>query len=535
MTSTIATPDLDAVSASQRRPTGAKLRTALSLRLRLLLLVALSTAIVIGIEAYLEIRVFERTVERDLLDTARLTAVAVADDYELRSEPVDAAALSVDLHELVLTAPTLRTLSIVQITGDTPSIIASTSTSERPEAMALAVRAVRESTTSSGTGSPGTAVVAVPLVRPDGSHAAAVATVSLAALQQLRTKGRQVTLWFTPAAIILLTLLVDSLGRRLIHRPIASIRDTMTRAGAGDFTARAERSRPDEIGSVADGLNDMLRRLQDFHEALQERVNEATSELRLRNEELVESYQRMFALREALARAEQMAAVGQMAASVAHQVGTPLNLISGYVQMLQEDASVDPKTARRLQIVQEQIGKVAAVVRTVLDHSRRPGNRASVAVGPVLKRVADVSRPKLDACGISLTLDVSGELPPIWADFEELELAMMNLVTNSLDAMPEGGTLTIHARPSADGVHVEVSDTGIGIAKDLLPRIFDPWVTTKAVGRGTGLGLSITHDVIARHGGTISVASEPGHETRFTIELPSTPAAETVDVQNTDR
>jgi two-component system, NtrC family, sensor kinase len=112
---------------------------------------------------------------------------------------------------------------------------------------------------------------------------------------------------------------------------------------------------------------------------------------------------------------------------------------------------------------------------------------------------------------------------------------MMNLVTNSLDAMPEGGTLTIHARPSADGVHIEVSDTGIGIAKDLLPRIFDPWVTTKAVGRGTGLGLSITHDVIARHGGTISVASEPGHETRFTIELPSTPAAETVDVQNTDR
>src|SRR5689334_13413573 len=98
MTSTIVTPELDAVSATQRRPTGAKLRTAVSLRLRLAVLVALSTAIVIGIEAFLEISVFERTVERDLLDTARLTAVAVADDYELRSEPVDAAALAVDLH-----------------------------------------------------------------------------------------------------------------------------------------------------------------------------------------------------------------------------------------------------------------------------------------------------------------------------------------------------------------------------------------------------------------------------------------------------
>ena len=535
MTSTIATSEIEAVPATQRRPTGAKLRRALSLRMRLALLVALSTAIVIGIEAFLEIRVFERAVERDLLETARLTALAVADDYELRADPVDAAALSADLHELVLTAPTLRTLTIVQLDGDTPAIVASTSTGERPEALALATRAMHESTTVAGTTAAGTAAVAVPLVRADGSRAAAVATVSLAALDQLRTKGRQVTLWFTPAAILLLTLLVDWLGRRLIHRPIAQIRDTMTQAGEGDFTARVERARLDEIGSVAAGLNDMLQRLQDFHEALQERVTEATSELRVRNAELVDSYQRVFALREALARAEQMAAVGQMAASVAHQVGTPLNLISGYVQMLQADAAVDPKTARRLEIVQEQIAKVASVVRTMLDHSRRPGNRAPTALGPVLSRVADVARPKLGTSGIALTLDVAADLPPIWADSEELELAMLNLVTNSLDAMPDGGSLSIRATPTSTGVRIEVTDAGTGISKDLLPRIFQPWVTTKAAGRGTGLGLSITHDVIARHGGTITAASEPGRQTVFTIELPSSEAAETIDVQNSDR
>lgn len=535
MTSTIATSELEPVATEQPRPSGAKLHPAISLRLRLALLVALSVAIVIGIEAFLEIRVFERTVEHDLLDTAHVTALAVADDYELRSEPVDAEALSIDLHELVASAPTLRTLTIVQVSGNTPTVVASTSTGERPEAIALGVRAVRETSTTSATVSPGAMAVAIPLVRPDGTRAAAVATVSLGALQQLRTKGRQVTLWFTPAAILVLTLLVDWLGRRLIHRPIGLIRNTMARAGAGDFTARATQTRPDEIGSVAAGLNDMLQRLQDFHEALQERVNEATAELRLRNAELVETYQRVFALREALARAEQLAAVGQTAASVAHQVGTPLNLISGYVQMLQEDASVDPKTARRLQIVQEQIAKVASVVRSVLDHSRRPGNRTSIALGPVLTRVADVARPKLDASRIALKLAVSGSLPPIWADSEELELAILNLVTNSLDAMPTGGTLTIRATPSATGVRVEVSDTGIGIPKELLPRIFDPWVTTKTAGRGTGLGLSITHDVIARHGGTIAAASDPGRETLFTIELPTAPAAETVDVQNSDR
>jgi HAMP domain-containing protein len=270
---------------------------------RLAILVALCTAVVIGIEAFLEIRVFERAVERDLLETARVTAVAVADDYELRAGPIDTAALTGDLHELVLSAPMLRTLTIVQVTDTTPAVVASTSSEERAEALDLAMQAVRTSSTSFGPTSTGTAAVAVPVIRADGTRAAAVVTVSLNSLQQLRTKGRQVTFWFTPAAIILLTLLVDWLGRRLIHQPIRRIRDTMARAGAGDFTARAEQVRPDEIGTVAAGLNDMLQRLQDFHEALQDRVDEATAELRVRNEELVESYQRVFALREALARA----------------------------------------------------------------------------------------------------------------------------------------------------------------------------------------------------------------------------------------
>src|SRR4030095_434974 len=139
--------------------------------------------------------------------------------------------------------------------------------------------------------------------------------------------------------------------------------------GAGDFTARAEQIRPDEIGTVAAGLNDMLRRLQDFQDALQDRVDGATAEL--------------------------LASVGQMAAIVAHQVGTPLNLISGYVQMLQEEASGSPKTAERLAIVQDQIAKVASVVRTLLDHSRRPADRAPADIGSLLSRVADVAPPKL--------------------------------------------------------------------------------------------------------------------------------------------
>ncbi len=108
---------------------------------------------------------------------------------------------------------------------------------------------------------------------------------------------------------------------------------------------------------------------------------------------------------------------------------------------------------------------------------------------------------------------------------------MLNLVSNSLDAMPSGGKLSITAAAHAGGVRIEISDTGAGIARELLPRIFEPWVTTKPAGHGTGLGLSITRDVIARHGGVIHVDSEPGTRTTFTIDLPL-PAPEPSDGEN---
>jgi signal transduction histidine kinase len=203
--------------------------------------------------------------------------------------------------------------------------------------------------------------------------------------------------------------------------------------------------------------------------------------------------------------------------------------------MLQQDAAVDARTARRLAIVQEQIAKVAAVVRTMLDHARRPDTRWPTSIQALLARVADVARPKLDASRISLTVEAAQDLPPVEADSEELELAMLNLVNNSLDAMPSGGTLAVRASASDGKVRIDITDSGSGIAPELLPRIFDPWVSTKPAGRGTGLGLSITRDVITRHGGSISADSEPGRTT-VTILLPAADARPAhAHVENSDR
>jgi signal transduction histidine kinase len=133
-------------------------------------------------------------------------------------------------------------------------------------------------------------------------------------------------------------------------------------------------------------------------------------------------------------------------------------------------------------------------------------------------------RVRLAAAGVLLRLDIASGLPHVTANQAQLELALLNLVTNALDAMRDGGTLTIAAERTPQGARILIRDTGSGIPTKVLPNIFDPWVTTKASGQGTGLGLSITRDVVTAAGGTIAVTATGASGTTFTIDLPGAPA-----------
>jgi signal transduction histidine kinase len=295
----------------------------------------------------------------------------------------------------------------------------------------------------------------------------------------------------------------------------------MERAAGGDLGARTPRVRADEIGAVAEGLNGMLERMAGFNETLRAEVERATSELRAANRELLEAAQRLFAARRELSRSQRLALAGQMAASVAHQIGTPLNVISGYVQMLRARHGEGSPDAERLRAIQEQIVRVTAIVQSLLDHTRRPAlTLRPLAPAELVEGLAELVRPSIVGRGIELSVEAEVGLPAVGVDRVQIEQALLNLVTNAVDAMPEGGRLELAARPGDGGVLLVVKDTGVGIAPEDLSRVFDPLFTTKAPGKGTGLGLPILREVVEAHGGTVRLESRPGEGTTADVRLP---------------
>jgi two-component system NtrC family sensor kinase len=491
----------------------AKWRSGLSLRARLTLFVALGVAAIVAFLSVLQVRLVERTVENQLVESAGATAQAVSDG--MRS--LDETDVPAWLHDFIEADPAVKTITIIALEGGDATVFASTSSQERSEALDLAkeasvAKAVRTTRDQSLT------TVAMP-VRNVGRQLAVVVTVSMGAAAQVGKQASLIALWFTAPTVLALTFLVDLLSRRLIHRRVGVIVATMESVAGGDFAARAPIGRPDELGSVAGGLNDMLARMEHFNIELQQRIDTATTELRMRNVELEESYRRVLMLRDALTRAERMAAVGQMAANVAHQVGTPLNLISGYVQMVRE-GNTDARTKERLEIVERQIQQVTNVLRSMLDHARVRSPRELVDVSSILRSACDTARSQLALSGVDLQMKIDAGLPAIEADATQLELVLINLIKNSLDAMPYGGTLSISASEVETGVELTVTDTGTGIPPEMLARVFEPWVTSKKVGQGTGLGLAIAREVIEAHGGTISIHNLDDGGAVVTIHLP---------------
>jgi PAS domain S-box-containing protein len=244
---------------------------------------------------------------------------------------------------------------------------------------------------------------------------------------------------------------------------------------------------------------------------------------------LIEDVTDRVRLEEHLQISEKMASIGLLAAGVAHEVNTPLTGISSFTQMLLENADpADPRTAL-LEKIERQTFRAAKIVNGLLTLSRPGtpgGEHAAVDLNAVITDVCSLLEHQLSVGRIRVRRELAPSLAPVSGIEHQLQQVFLNLFLNARDAMPSGGWLTVTTRLEGGEVVAEVADTGSGIPPEQMARIYDPFFTTKAIGRGTGLGLSITYGIVRDHGGAIRCDSTPGQGTRFSVSLPqAAPAA----------
>jgi len=274
----------------------------------------------------------------------------------------------------------------------------------------------------------------------------------------------------------------------------------------------------------------LTTKLEAEQSILRDRVREATIELEKRNQQLQETNLELWRSNRRMNELGRLAAAGQTAAHFAHEVGTPLNLISGHVQLLKSDLERDPRDAEsRIRTISAQIERIERIVRRMLDKTRFETELSPLDLNSVLRKLCDAMAPAFDKRDIQLVEKLAGSLPLMAGSSDRLQQLFLNLINNSLDAMPQGGEISIStaldsktAKPQR--IVVDFTDTGLGMTPDVMSHIFDPLYTTKDRGQGTGLGLVIVSQIVSEHGGTIDVQSELGKGTRFRLTFAALPS-----------
>ena len=358
--------------------------------------------------------------------------------------------------------------------------------------------------------------------------------------ETISRKNRSVVLIFAPASVLLLILLLNVLFRFTIHKPVKTIQAAMAKAEAGDLDAEVSLKSRDELGLISASYNRMLKQIREataerigliekinnFNVELKSQVEQATAELTKRNRELRDLNEKLFKTQLELFHLERLAVAGQLTATFAHEVGTPLNLISGHVQLLMESFSDNDVFLRKLTLIQSQINRLSEIVRRLLDATRRPKlDLAPVDLNQLIRDVSALIRPTLGSRKIECIEHLDGNIAHVLADRKQLEQVLLNLINNSIDAMPMGGKLVLETLLGGDDrVIIQVTDNGTGIETENLTKLFQPMFTTKDIGRGTGLGLSICKAIVKEHGGEIEVITTMNEGTTFRILLSSAPS-----------
>ncbi len=317
------------------------------------------------------------------------------------------------------------------------------------------------------------------------------------------------------STFLLGALIVVAIGSTWIGQPLQHLIEKTRRIGLGDLSGPLQLHRRDEFGELASAINSMCDQLR----TAQEKINQ-------------EAQARVAAL-EQLRHADRLRTVGRLAAGIAHELGTPLNVVSGRAGMIASGRLSEDETHKSAVTIKSEADRIATIIRQLLDFARRnTPQRKSADLTEVVRQTLTLLTPIVEKRRTTLT--VQGLPPPLLLDVDagQIQQVLTNLIVNSSEAMPGGGTVEIaltceHVTPP-DGsecipgqyVRIDVIDHGEGIPPELLDEVFEPFFTTKEVGEGTGLGLSIAYGIVKEHGGWIDVRSDMGRGSCFSVYLP---------------
>ena len=320
-----------------------------------------------------------------------------------------------------------------------------------------------------------------------------------------------VSVWYLSATVI---------------RPVKILMNGAREVSGGNLNHHIDIRSKDELGRLADAFNVMTGSLRDEKEqnriwadTLQEKVTQKTAEL-------TEIHKRIL-------HVEKMASLGKLAATVAHELNNPLEAILTYARLIGRRIRTDPSAAETqkptledIDLIGRETQRCGTIVRNLLLFSKKQVSEfALVPVGRIVEKAGEIVLHHFEISSVRLDVVVADENAMLMCDEGQIQQALVALFVNAVEAMPRGGAITVRVEPLPDNdeLSITVSDTGTGIAPGDLHHLFEPFFTTKKDGKGVGLGLSVVYGIVERHGGRITVSSEPGSGTAFHIVLPRVP------------
>lgn len=332
-------------------------------------------------------------------------------------------------------------------------------------------------------------------------------------------------------AVLFITAVLFFLVRGSVDRPIGRLVDATRRVTQEDAQLEVPEGAAREIrilgkafSELVESLSSSRSRLEDWASTLEQKVAEKVEEL----------HEAQFQV----ARAEKLSSVGLVAAGIAHELNSPLMAINTFAHLVRKEIPEDSQAYEDLRMIEREANRCAAIVRQLLDFSRRQeesGETTLCAIAPAAKDALELLKVEIQNAGVEAHASIPADLPPVEANQVQLQQVFVNLILNAVQAMPAGGELHIEStvvsrgeygdadlppHPAERLVRTTVRDTGIGIPHEDLAKVFDPFFTTKGVGQGSGLGLSVSLGLIRGYRGTILVESEPGEGTEFTVLIP---------------